>query len=77
MSMLLILVSFAQFIVLSYLFIVNSFDEADSDLLGWHSGPLRKTWQVFEAIESIAPLFIGWFNLLIITYFAKQVGYAE
>jgi hypothetical protein len=39
MSMLLILVSFAQFIVLSYLFIVNSFD--DSDDLGWNSGALH------------------------------------
>ena len=77
MSLLLVLVSFAQFIVLSYLFIVNSFNESESDIFGWNSGPLRNAWQVFEAIESIAPLFIGWFNLLIITYFAKQVGYAE
>lgn len=57
MSLLLILVSFAQFIVLSYLFIVNSFDDDDS--LGWRSGALRQAWQGFEAVESVAPLFIG------------------
>ena len=73
MSLLLVLVSFSQFVVLGCLFIINSFAITPS-WSGATIAAVHTTWTILEVIEGIAPLLIGWFNLLIITYFAKQVG---